>query len=419
MFILATDVIGKALNLTSSVVNSGRGIAGGLTQVGIGIGSIMLLFCTIYYVSTILDGGHFQLKMLWPLVIYIFAANFTTLVASPTISFTTSLTKVLVKECKNAEIKQYSSTSSAGNAKSMTQAYWNHFMANKNIKASFVTNAMQKANSEDLSPYAGIGSVAASSDTPGVTDYSVSIMDTNASQLHQEVSNESQQEAKEVEQDVNDANKTGTGFIGKWIKELLDKFKEWFNTMIVGFCNSITSVSIAGALESRVENALVVLLACLMQFVCDIMSILMVAFGAVMTAVIVAFGPITFGFAVFPGMGRNIGSWFIRLIQFSLYAPICALVNAFSASIFNTILTNSATGGGMGDFAAHIGTLCGMLGANIVLLCSVPTIASLIVEGASGGVSFSQGWHSFTQGVSTVIAGGTVANALKSRRASK
>jgi len=118
----------------------------------------------------------------------------------------------------------------------------------------------------------------------------------------------------------------------------------------------------------------------------------------------VAFGPITFGFAVFPGQGRNILSWFLRLCQFALWAPICALIDVFSVMIFDEMASNSLSTGSLAMAIAV--AVC-----NLVALTSVPTIASMIIEGAQGAVSLSQGLQTISAGMT---AGGTAAAAVGS-----
>lgn len=118
-----------------------------------------------------------------------------------------------------------------------------------------------------------------------------------------------------------------------------------------------------------------------------------------MAGLIVAFGPITFAFAIFPGQGGTIKSWVIRLCQFSLWAPICALVDCFSYKIFDML---ADAGAGSSVLMAIAVAIC-----NLVALTSVPSIASMIIEGAQGAVSLSNG----LQTMAGALTGGLTAAA--------
>jgi hypothetical protein len=142
------------------------------------------------------------------------------------------------------------------------------------------------------------------------------------------------------------------------------------------------------------------LFAMLISWLVNIFALVLQAFGICLTALIVAFGPITFAFAIFPGKAGNMLSWFIRLCQYSLYAPIVSLLSVFFVELF-VLMCNS--GSGVMGFLLVISILI----ANFVLLLSTPTLASMIIEGASGAVSLSQGLQMLGSGLAS--AGSTVA----------
>jgi uncharacterized membrane protein len=65
------------INISSQLLDFVNDTCGkAFAEIGIGIGSIMLLFVVIYYITSILDGGKFQLKMLFPVFIYFLVCNF-------------------------------------------------------------------------------------------------------------------------------------------------------------------------------------------------------------------------------------------------------------------------------------------------------------------------------------------------------
>ena len=158
------------------------------------------------------------------------------------------------------------------------------------------------------------------------------------------------------------------------LEEAGDKVKEWFTK------------AITEPISARMYKAkwgLLGIVAVIFSWICEFLGLALTCLGAVMTGIIVAFGPVTWSFAIFPGNQRVIGSWLIRLCQFALYSPIVSLINAFIL----TCLYKIGNAGGDGSLTM----LMGILICNIVALTSVPTIASMIIEGASGAVSLSQG----------------------------
>lgn len=127
-----------------------------------------------------------------------------------------------------------------------------------------------------------------------------------------------------------------------------------------------------------------------LDWVAQLLNIALTALGAVMTAIVVAFGPITWAFAIFPGNGKTIGAWAIRICQFVLYSPIVALIQAF----FTTCLymfTQGSMSSSLAEGSATVLAAAGLILGLIAGLMSVPAIASMIIEGAQGAVTISQG----------------------------
>ncbi|MBQ8482928.1 MAG: hypothetical protein IJ504_01325 [Bacteroidales bacterium] len=144
-----------------------------------------------------------------------------------------------------------------------------------------------------------------------------------------------------------------------------------------------------------------------MSWICSGVSFCLKIFGIMMTSVVVVFGPISFAFAILPGRGANVVSWFIRICQFALFGPLCAFIDAFTVSAY--LLLDSSAGNAMGFLMVFAITL-----ANLVGLVSVPTIASMIIEGASGAVSLSQGLQTISSAAMAtggMVVSGTVGQA--------
>lgn len=341
MLILPLDSIA----LTKSILGQCTSAMGVMQGVGVGIASIFLLFVIFHSVSSLLDGGKFQIKMLWPLVVYLIVCNFS-LFASPVISFTSSI---------------QSASLSAGSD------YRNRIIAN-------MTNNK-------------------------VTDGDCSLFEAFMIKCEQEI--EESQLDKELENELNELDDieieeveaaTDGKSSKKWnlkslvsgtvngIKSVLEWFGKWIGKT---FTKLIAEPLLGAEPYKKMKWGLFGLIALIFSWVCEFLGLAVTCLGAVMTGIIVAFGPITFAFAVFPGNQKVIGSWLIRLCQFSLYSPIVALINAF---ITTTLFKMASASGG-----DSMVMLMGVLLCDIVALTSVPSIASMIIEGASGAVSLSQG----------------------------
>ena len=329
---------GQSLALLKELTSYANGLAGGLAAVGKGIGAIMLLIVLIYYITSILDGGKFQIKMLLPLLIFLFVCNFNW-ISTPVISFTTTITESLVSSLDGARVETLAANGNSESANIMD-------MHNRRKQGRAATDA------KTLKEAVGEGDVS----------------DENGEEIQE--GKKVRGLRKIVKNGINDeATQLSLDFQKEAGGEQYAQPGETPSGGKMGF--------------TRESTTIMNLICAIMSFICKLMSTVLRAFGGVMSGIIVAFGPITFAFAIFPGQGGTIKSWFIRLCQFALYAPICALVDCFAVKIFSTI---ADYGAGDSILMAIAVAIC-----NLVALTSVPSIASMIIEGAQGAVSLSNG----------------------------
>lgn len=339
----------NAVETTKMILGQGASAMGALQSVGVGIASVIILFVIFKDVTAILDGGKFQAKMLLPLLIYLMVCNFN-LVQKPVISFTSTLQSASVGACKG-----------------MKQSYLNS-MTDGSYGADGCPNIM--------------------------TAYVY-----KQNKLHQQGPKVT---VKENDEDPKDTEGLDEGEKNKrrsWMKGIGATLSKWWKTNFTDKLWNGWGVDTKD-IDSEVlrKVGITALLAAILSWVVNAFSIVLSIFGSVMTGIIVAFGPITFAFAVFPGNGKAIGSWIIRLCQYALYAPIAALVDSFSVVILGETIGLGADGTLM---------LVAVLICNLVALTAVPSIASSIIEGASGAVSLSSGLQSI--GAALTAAGSVVA----------
>lgn len=319
------DTAGLALEV------AGGSAIGAMAGVGKMIGSIFLLFVIFYYVSSILDGGKFQVKMLYPLLIYVCVCNFS-LVSSPVLSLASSIKTGCVAGCTAAA---QSSLSSIAGGESVSSAY----------EAFMVKYAKEHPESEEVQET--IGDV----------------------EMEEVVGDDGKKRHK-----ISDLLKN----VGSTIKEGFLSIIRWTGKQLERrFLPSKNFERQSFVLEFGLPGVIGVI----MNFLTNVMSVVYSALGGLLTAVVVAFGPITWAFAIFPGNQRVLGSWAIRICQFSLYAPLCSLMNAFCMGLLSKFAEGDASVLG----------LIALLVVNFVALTSVPTIASMIIEGASGSMSLTSG----------------------------
>lgn len=334
-----------AISLTDKLVSFSTGIADGFRAVGVGIASIMLLIVALYYVSSILDGGKFQLKMLVPLAIFFIVCNFSW-ISRPVVLFTTTITESLTRSLYDMETSIKNKSGLTGEA---------------TTGDIYLKSKSPKEGEEEIHE-----------------DAYLQLTGQAGESLAEKGERE---EGKSPE--ISDDSKGRGGVITRSI----DKAK---NKIVSDTVSEFSSTEKDDIPKSPVNTFFTTLLCMIFGSICKAMSYVFKAFGSMMSAIIIALGPITFAFAIMPGQGGTVKTWFIRLCQFSLYSPLCALINCFTTFLVDFMMNE---GGGLGGFAMCLGLqIC-----SLVALTSIPTIASMVIEGASGAVSLSQGLQSISQ----------------------
>ena len=360
-FPLASSISYDPVNLTTGCLKAAQnaGIFRAFANIGVGIGAVMLLFIVIYYIIAILDGGKFQLKMLLPLLLFLLIQNFG-LVSTPVLKFTTQITSACAGSCKAAKEALLESKG----ATDMMDLFYK----------SMYPEGLTPEEKETVENLTG--------------EYS-------------------SKDAAEAAEDKVVENSSGA--LSKLGEKIRWKFMQGVRSIEKACVMSVSTSANANDQANGDTEGITIyplsicfmgLFAAILSFVCSAVAIALAAMGTMMTSVIVAFGPITWAFALFPGRLNTIMSWFIRICQFALYAPICYLVDALAAEVLSLIFATSGAG-----FLA----LFAILIADIVCLTSVPTIASMIIEGASGAVSLSSGLQSIA---STASAAGSLGTTM-------
>lgn len=329
------------VNISHDLLERVMDMTEGVSKIGIGIASIMLLVVVLYYVINILNGGKFQTQMLVPLLIFFCVCNFQW-IAKPVLKFTTTITSSLTDTLKEQKQKLLTS------------------------------DPMTK-------------------DVTTINDHFVS------KHLENDPTNKNGHEVTEEEK--VGAESEGTISTSKPSNFAEKIWKAIYYGSAVGIVRDLALSSNKSVQENLTSERLSFsgIICQLMSWLCSGFSFCLRVFGIMMTSIIVVLGPITFAFAVLPGKGGVIVSWFIRLCQFSLFGPLCTFIDTFTVSTY-TLLDTTAS-----DAMGFLMVFALIL-ANIVGLLSVPTIASMIIEGASGAVSLSQGLQ--TIGSATMAVGG-------------
>lgn len=336
------DLLGPLLGKMNSALS-------GLTAVGAGLASVFILIVIFVYTSKILEGGKFEAKMLLPLFIYLAVSNFG-VVKGVVLPFTQGISKGCLAAVGDSRKKALQDMAGGEEVSTLSQA----MMAKlKKEHASNMDAASDKLNGDDK------------------TDE-----DSSESEENQDFEN-------------NDQKKLFGGItsviqkIASLPQSLWDKFMDKLKEMFLFMYNA------ADLHHMALKYSLWFVLIGAMQILLDIMSFAMQALGAVMICIIMAFGPITWAFAVIPGNAGVIKSWFIRLCQFSLYGPIIAVINTFMVIMCDTLSGSGSSGSfnSVGSDLLNVAmVLCGLF-ANFIALTSVPSIASMIIEGATGNVN--------------------------------
>lgn len=377
--------IDKTLDLTRNLANLAVDkVADGFRYIGVSIGAIMLLIVIVYYLASILDGGKFQLKMLIPFFIFLLVCNFSW-VAKPVVAFSTTITEKLIKACDNKSKEILAEEVGAEDTENYFALAQNRYY-NKLDESPFLKKNPDGTFSspETVGPGVGVGVIAP---------------------------NEDEVEAEALSGKSNGSG-NGNGGVGgtppTGSSKSLTK-KEASDATRDGVSNSLTEKGESYQTEFTNSVKLIQnqqakgipfwakgILGLITSFICWLMGMLkyvVMCLGGVMTAIVVTFGPITFAFAILPGQASTIKSWFIRIVQFSLYGPIVSVITLFTDKCFALMInaTDAAS-----CFISLAMALCAIVG-----ITSVPTIASMIVEGAQGAVSLSSGLQTLAHGLST------------------
>ena len=382
-----TDYIHLATQFAGSVISAAGGAMAPFISVGKGIGSIFILFVIFSFATHILNGGKFEAKMLWPVVVYV-CVSFFGIISNTTIAFTGMINKQCVAAASNANrsvldgmtLYDYVRHQTKKKEKPEEAKMRKKVTAKCLVRAGFPEDEVKRA--------LNLADEISGADP----DYSDDAAGT-------------------------DEAKTGIKILGS-IKGLGEQIREnleiaWESYMVRLDASLVMGNSKDEAKEAGLESAIVIydqayflekngipwILAIIMQWIVIIMTNVYIIMGAVLTGVFIAFGPVIWAFAVFPGNQKVIGSWFIRLVQFSLYAPICALTTAFSNRLIVTCMAASSEAA-MGSVLL---LLCGLF-ASLALVCSTPSLATMIIEGASGGISLMAGVSAASSAIKTMAS---------------
>lgn len=346
----------SAISIVNEIMTTAGQAAAGISEIGKGIASIFLLFVIFYYVSAILDGGKFQTKMLYPLLVYMAVCHFN-LFSAPVISFVETLQNRTTQACSEVMAKERRAMGGE----------------DKSIFAVMVDGAKNELNHIAEENKRQQENMAAS--------LAFDILEDNP------VSQGAESGGTSGESKNKSVVLSGMGDFAR------DAFKFASSYWLYEAIGSIQvgGVSLDDYGTIYVKWGFAGLIASLCQWICSAMFLMMIIFGGVLTALTLVFGPITFAFAVFPGNGRLIGTWAIRLCQYSLYSPLVYICQAFIYTAFSQIGEGNGGGSILFCFAVIL--------ANMACIFSVPGIAATIIEGASGSLSLATGLSTMTSSV--------------------
>ena len=339
----------ESVSVTKSILGQASSAMSVTQGVGQGIGSIFILFVIFHHVSSLLDGGKFQIKMLWPLLIYVIVCNFS-LVASPIVSFTSAIQQGCASASSAYQTRVLSELT-RGRVTDGSCSMWEAFQIRSDMEV------------EDL----------------------------QAKKIEEELND------IEIEESMDEESGKKKWNLSSLFQGMKAVFDQGWDGVRKWFAESITQPILGTVAFQRAKWGLLGIVAVIFSWICEFLGLAVTCLGAVMTGIIVAFGPVTWAFAIFPGNQKVIGSWIIRLCQYALYGPIVALIQAF---IVTCLFKLGTTASGDGSLTM----LMGVLLCNIVALTAVPTIASMIIEGASGAVSLSQGLQTAGSAMATAAS---------------
>lgn len=331
----------QVYNLSMELYPKVMELSEGIAHIGIGIGALMLLIVVIYYIISLLEGGKFQLKMLIPMLLFFVVCNFGW-VAKPVLTFTTTMTETLVESLNELRLNALNP-----DGQGKINNPHDHYVAN-NLEddPTNKSNIEEPASEEDDLGDEASGTVAESS---------------------------------------------SDGFIRKALNTVV----EFFSKKATEEFATTDSPDVMSKKTSE-RFTFTGIMCQIMSWLASAVSYCLKIFGIMLTSLLIAMGPITFAFAMIPGRGSNIMSWFIRICQFALYSPLCAFIDAFTASAYS-LLDSAMPSSWLMVFGITLSNLLGLL--------TIPTLASMVIEGAAGSASISQGVQSLGMIISLFASG--------------
>ncbi len=322
-------------------------------KIGVAVGAIFLLIVCIYYMISIMDGGKFQIKMLLPVLIFLLVCNFSW-VSKPALAFCNAITGTAVKALASSK-DGIMNTYSKGEAKTLIDLFW--YMDERRDDEEY-QQFLKEQEQEYLDVDNYVYSYKNASGNPKIEG-------VDEGGIKGAIQGVIRQEKKEALQSMDNSPKEKS--------------------------YSLSRLTLTGMIAS------------LIGWFAGLCALVLQALSIVMIALVVSFGPLTFAFAIWPGKGGTMLTWFLRMCQFSLYAPICMCIDVFILRLFIVLYTAENMQGTVFVVA--------MILASIVAFTSVPSIAAMIIEGAQGALSLSQGMQTITgvAGTAASVIGGAVA----------
>ena len=389
----------KALSLVKLLFENAGQFMRQFQSVGVAVASIFMLVIIFYYLTAILDGGKFQVKMLMPVVIYLFISNFS-LVSRPVTAFVTALQRRCNIACEQTV---------TADLDAVTERYYTdsqHYMSLEPVEDEAgeesykVTRETRKIWGKQTLFSQNIGTLNCDNITDAFlanknkdldnfapSDFRVFEMAARRNwwKIFNPVwfTSSILKDKKKLKENPEDMEVRPLDRLGMKLMYGSQPGKFYFTKR--------------GAVSNQFNFKAFIL--ALFQFVCDIVEFMLKMLGALLIAILVAFGPLVWAFALLPGNGKFIMSWFLRLCQFALYSPIAAMIKGLGVKLYCE-LGNGALGAGAGSFIMS----CGLILCIIVALTQVPSIAGVIVDGAQGGIQFSNGISTMTSVLSATSA---------------
>lgn len=351
------------VNLTLAIVNKIANITA-FGEVGRGLAAIFMFFHIASCGISLFQEQKFRIKMLYPFLIFFIVCNFS-LISTPTIKVVQSVSTTLCESLGQVKAKELATLGADSSTGKESTSVFEAMMHRQQYETQ---NLFGKSNVEQLqdivmSQYTG--------ETPAG-------------------------EQATLEEEKNWLGRKISNIGGSIVAAIEDAWDNLKMKLVDNFVPNVSNWMKVNAMS---------IIAVILQFVMDVMTVAMSAFGAMLTGIIVAFGPVTFAFACRQDQLDIILHWFLRLLQYALWAPIICLISAFEVTVYNTMLAGPGGASMLGLIAAFV--------AAIACLTQVPTIAGMIIEGVHGNASLSQGLSTIASAItsparlmSTLVMGG-------------